>query len=69
MPYKYNKLRGRIVEKYGSQERFAEAIGLSKNSLSKKMNGRTGFSQSDMMLWGKLLSISTDVYKRQKQWE
>ena len=62
MPYKYNKLRGRIVEKYGSQERFAEAIGLSKNSLSKKINGRNGFSQSDMMLWGKLLSISTSEF-------
>ena len=26
MPYKYNKLRGRIVEKFGSQEKFAETL-------------------------------------------
>lgn len=27
--FHFNKLRGRIVEKYGVQARFAEAIGIS----------------------------------------
>lgn len=60
--YKYNKLRGKNVEKYGTQERFAEAIGISENSLSKKMNGKTGISQSDMSLWGILLDIPVSEY-------
>ena len=30
MPYQYDKLRGRIVERY------ANALGLSSNSVSKK---------------------------------
>lgn len=33
MPYTYNKLRGRIIEKYGTQSKFAEKLGVSKNSV------------------------------------
>ncbi len=57
MPYAYNKLRGRIVEKYGTQEAFARKIGISKNSLSLKMNGKTSFSQADIIKWSELLDI------------
>ena len=59
MPYKYNKLRGRIVEIFGTHEKFAKRLGISKNSLSLKMNGKTGFSQSDINKWSELLGIST----------
>lgn len=61
-PYHYNKLRGRIVEKYGTQKAFAEVVGISKNSLSMKMAGKTQFSQKDMDLWANLLDISKDEY-------
>lgn len=57
MPYTYNKLRGRIVEKYGSQERLAEALGMTKQGLSLKMTGKTAFSQKDILLWCDLLEI------------
>ena len=60
MPYTYNKLRGRIIEKYGTQEEFAREVGISKNSLSLKMNGKTGFSQTDINKWSFLLDISAD---------
>lgn len=59
MPYTYNKLRGRIIEKYGTQEEFARKVGISKNSLSLKMNGKTGFSQADVDRWSDLLDIET----------
>ena len=36
MSYTYNKLRGRIIEMYGTQGKFAEKLGISKNSVSKK---------------------------------
>ena len=62
MPYKYRKLRGRIVEKYGSQEKFSEVLGLSKNSLSLKLKGKTGFSQADMIKWSQLLDIDISEY-------
>lgn len=60
--YTYNKLRGRIVEKYGSQKKFAEALGISENSFSLKMNCRTGFSQADMDACASLLEIPIDEY-------
>ena len=62
MPYTYNKLRGRIVEKFGTQDNFANAIGISRNSLSLKMNCKTGLSQSDIVTWSELLSIPADEY-------
>lgn len=62
MPYKYDKLRGRIVEKYGTQGNFAEILGISKNSMSKKMNCETGFSQEDMIIWSNLLDIKKEEY-------
>lgn len=60
--YKYKKLRGRIVEKYGTQEKFAKAIGISETALSKKMQCKTGISQSDICLWSKLLGIQPEEY-------
>lgn len=62
MQYKYRKLRGRIIEKYGSQEKFSEVLGISKNSLSLKLNGKTGFSQVDMIKWSQLLNIDISEY-------
>ncbi len=62
MGYTYNKLRGRIIEKFGSQEKFAEALEISSNSLSKKMNGKTGFSQKDIISWSDLLDIEQPEY-------
>lgn len=62
MGYSYDKLRGRIIEKYGSQERFAEALDISTNSLSKKMTGKTGFSQKDIVEWSRLLQIDKSEY-------
>lgn len=60
--YKYNKLKGRIVEKFESQKNFAEALGLSLVSVSKKLNGITGFSQRDIEEWSRLLNIEKEEY-------
>ncbi len=62
MGYTYDKLRGKIIEKYGSQEKFAEVIGISSNSMSKKMNGKTGFSQKDIVKWSSLLGIGESEF-------
>ena len=62
MTYTYNKLRGRIVEMYGTQGKFAEKLGISKNSVSKKMNCKTEFSQEDIIRWSMLLNVKKDEY-------
>ena len=62
MAFTYSKLRGRIIEKYGSLTEFREHLTISMNSLSKEMTGKTGFSQEDIELWAKLLDITPDEY-------
>lgn len=54
---KYAKLRGRIVEKYGTIGKFSDVVGLSNVSMSKKLTGLTGFSQADIIRWCELLEI------------
>lgn len=60
--YQYRKLIGRIVEVYGTRKAFAKAIGLSENSLSLKLTGKTGISQEDIIEWSKLLNIPQAEY-------
>ena len=41
-------------------ENFCAAIGISKTAMSKKMTGKTGFSQKDIIKWCDLLCIDLD---------
>lgn len=58
MAFSYAKLRGRIIEKYGSQGNFAEAFGISENSLSLKMNNKSRFTSDDIIKITSMLDIS-----------
>lgn len=58
MAFDYNKLRGRIVEKYGSQAEFAKAMDWSERTLSKKINGKIPWKQTDICTAIKLLGLS-----------
>ena len=53
----YSKLRGRIVEKFGSQRAFAKKIGLSEQSVTAKLSGRTDFSTNEILEWCNKLGI------------
>lgn len=55
--FKYLKLRARIKEKYGTEGKFAEALGLSQMSVSRKFNDKTQFSSDDIRTWCELLEI------------
>ena len=48
MPYNYNKLLGRIVEKVGTQSKFADKMELSERTVSLKLNGKVGWKQSEI---------------------
>ena len=56
--FDFSKLKGRIIEKFGSQSAFAKVYKISKNSLSLKMNGKVPFSSDDIIKFSKLLDIS-----------
>lgn len=58
--FEYRKLKGRIVEKYGTQGQFAEALSISQNWLSQKLTNKVGISQPEIEQWREMLDISTD---------
>lgn len=60
--YDYSKLRGRIIEKYGSQLEFSKALGVSNVSVSYKLNCHTGFSREDIENWSNILDIPAVDY-------
>lgn len=60
MDFSYNKLRGKIVEIFGSQKEFSKRIGLSEQSITAKLNGRSEFSQNDIINWSDALRIALD---------
>lgn len=57
MAYNYSKLLGRIVEVFGTQAKFAEAMVMSEHSMSMKLNNKTRFSQVEIDKACSLLSI------------
>lgn len=58
MKYNYAKLNGRIIECYGTQRNFAEAMGISSEAMSKKMNNKTFWRQQDIDKACTLLEIA-----------
>ncbi len=70
MSFDYNKLRGRIKEKYKTQENFANAMGISMTTLSFKLNNKVSWSQQEINLACQLLDIEdhevTAYFFRQK---
>lgn len=62
MAFKYNKLRGRIIEKFGSIRAFADAYGISLNSMSRKLTGKMAISTKDIVKMAKLLGIEPHEY-------
>lgn len=51
------KLRGRIVEKYGTIEKFADAIGRDRTTISRVLCGKTEMSKLDRNAWAYVLDI------------
>ncbi len=49
IPFNYSKLRGRIVEKCGTQQEFAKTMGMSERTVSLKMQGKIPWKQTDIM--------------------
>ncbi len=57
MNFNYAKLRGRIREIFGTEYKFAQAMKLSPQSLSKKLNGKVEFTQKEIERAIELLRI------------
>lgn len=58
MAFNYSKLKGRIVEIFGSQISFAKAMEWSERTLSLKLNGKVPWKQTDIAKAIRLLKLS-----------
>ena len=48
MSFDYSKLDGRITEKFGTRYRFADAMGISEHTISKRMNGKLQWKDQEI---------------------
>lgn len=57
MSFDYSKLRGRIREKYGTEQKFAAAMGIGRVSLSSKLNNESDFTRKQMLRAAEVLDL------------
>lgn len=57
MKFDFSLLTGRIIAVYGSRQAFAEAVGISKGTLSMKLNNRSRITFEEVIKWAELLGI------------
>lgn len=60
MSFNYNKLKGKITEKYGTQAAFAQVMGISERTLSLKLNNKIYFKQDEISKAASLLKFNDD---------
>ena len=53
----YPKLKAKIAEVYGSQDRFAKILNVETITISRRLNGKTAFTTNDIMRWAAALGI------------
>ena len=54
----YPKLRGKIIEVYGSQKAFAEALGTTYSTLTRKLSGEGDITLREAGRMSQLLGIT-----------
>lgn len=55
--YDYSKLRGLIVEKFGTLSAFSEAIGKDSAYISRILHGQVRLTQEIIDTWSNILDI------------
>ena len=63
MNWRYDKLRGKIKEVCGTQDAFAEKLGIGRVSLSQRLNNQLEFSQDEIFKSCEILKIDFSEMK------
>lgn len=59
----YIFLKDKIKKIYGTNAKFAKAMGITNQELSNKLNNKSSFTQNQILTSAKLLSLSeNDIY-------
>ena len=56
----YSELKGKVRGKFGTQEAFAQALGLSACAVNQKLNGKSQWSANEICVACELLGISPE---------
>lgn len=54
------KLKGRIIEKYGTLQQFASIFGIFQGTLGKKLDGRSYWDQAEIIRAAELLDVTPE---------
>lgn len=57
MEFDYSKLKGRIIERYGSQGAFVNELPIGNVAFTQKMKGRVAFKNDEIMNMAEKLDI------------
>ena len=60
--FDYRKLRGKIVEVYGSTASFCKSIGKNRSAVSNKLKNGQSMRQEDIILYAHALGIPESDY-------
>ncbi len=60
MIFDYSKLKGKIKEQFNNRKDFVKLIGLSLNSLSKKLNNKVPFTSPEIYRIVEVLGIDVN---------
>lgn len=55
-----SKLRGKIIEMYGTIGNFSKAVDRNRSSISRMLNGKAPMDRGDIFLFRAALDISND---------
>ena len=58
--FDYSELRGIIRAKFGTQENYAKAIGISTTSLHERLSNKVPFRQTEIVRTKQLLNLSVE---------
>ena len=65
MSYNYSKLRGKIIEKFGTLGEFSKAMKWSERTNGLKLSGRVEWKQNEIITATRLLDVNSediDIY-------
>lgn len=60
MAFNHDKLKGKIVECYGTIEQFSLKLGLTATTVGRKLSGKSSWTQDEIIKSCELLTIPSN---------
>ncbi len=60
------KLKGKIIEEFGSQADFAQAMKLHESVVSRVVHGRQALRPADREKWARFLGCGPEVFEERR---